>query len=95
MLYLGDPGETFCLAVAEAQAMGLPCILGHEGAVAERVLDGVTGIVAADHDAFAAGAIRILREDAAWSAMHHAALTQPSPPDWAEIAARFVALARP
>ena len=95
MLYLGDPGETFCLAVAEAQAMGLPCILGAEGAVAERVRDGQTGIVARDHDAFAEAAIRILRDDAAWSAMHHAALTQPPPPDWAEVAARFVALARP
>lgn len=95
MLYLGDPGETFCLAVAEAQAMGLPCILGDEGAVAERVRDGLTGIVAPDHDAFAKAAIRILRDDVAWRAMHQAALTQPPPPDWAEVAARFAALARP
>lgn len=93
MLYLGDPGETFCLAVAEAQAMGLPCVLGDEGAVAERVRDGVTGIVAADHDRFAEGAIRLLRDDAAWSAMHRAALQGPAPPGWAEVAARFLALA--
>ncbi len=93
MLYLGDPGETFCLAVAEAQAMGLPCVLGDEGAVAERVRDGVTGIVAADHDRFAEAAIRLLRDDAAWSAMHRAALADPRPPGWAEVAARFVALA--
>ena len=93
MLYLGDPGETFCLAVAEAQAMGLPCVLGDEGAVAERVRDGVTGIVAADHGRFAEAAIHVLRDDAAWSAMHHAALEGPRPPDWAEVARRFIALA--
>ncbi len=93
MLYLGDAGETFCLAVAEAQAMGLPCVLGDEGAVAERVRDGETGIVTHDHAAFAEAAIRVLRDDTAWSAMHHAALTGPRAPDWDEVAARFVALA--
>lgn len=93
MLYLGDPGETFCLAVAEAQATGLPCVLGDSGAVAERVVDGSTGIVTHDDDAFAVGAIRLLRHDAAWSAMHAAALARGPGPDWAEVAARFVELA--
>ena len=27
MLYRGDPGETFCLALAEAQAMGVPAVV--------------------------------------------------------------------
>ena len=37
MLYKGDPGETFCLSIAEAQALGIPCVvqpigsLGREG----------------------------------------------------------------
>lgn len=93
MLYWGDPGETFCLAVAEAQAMGLPCVLGATGAVAERVRDGETGILAADDDAFAAAAIRLLREDAAWSAMHRAALARGPGMGWDAVAARFVALA--
>ena len=47
MLYRGDEGETFCLAVAEAQALGLPAVVQNLGAVAERVIDGVTGAVAA------------------------------------------------
>ena len=46
MLYRGDPGETFCLALAEAQASGLPAVVTPLGAVAERVADGVTGVVA-------------------------------------------------
>ena len=93
MLYLGDPGETFCLAVAEAQAAGLPCVLGAAGAMAERLRDGEGGILAADHDAFVAGAIALLRDDAAWSAMHHAAIARGPGPGWDAVAARFVALA--
>ena len=37
MLYRGDPGETFCLALAEAQAMGVPAVVQPLGSVAERV----------------------------------------------------------
>ena len=93
MVYRGDPGETFCLAVAEAQAMGLPCVLGSSGAVAERLHDGETGILARDDDAFVAGAIRLLRDDATWSAMHRAAIARGPGLDWDAVAARFVALA--
>ena len=31
MLYRGDPGETFCLALAEAQAMGVPAVVETPG----------------------------------------------------------------
>ena len=31
MLYRGDPGETFCLALAEAQAMGVPAVVHAAG----------------------------------------------------------------
>jgi hypothetical protein len=93
MLYRGDPGETFCLALAEAQAIGLPCVVTPLGAVAERVADGVTGIVARNDGAFAEAAIRLLSDDAAWSAMHAAALARGPGPDWDAVAARFEALA--
>jgi len=73
MLYRGDPGETFCMALAEAQAAGLPCVVRDIGCVAERVVDGVTGTVARNDDAFAAAAIRILTDDAQWRAQHAAA----------------------
>lgn len=93
MLYRGDPGETFCLALAEAQAMGLPCVVTPLGAVAERVADGRTGVVAPDAASFAAAAIALLRQDATWTAMHHAALAQGPGPSWHQVAARFEALA--
>lgn len=93
MLYRGDPGETFCLALAEAQASGLPVVVTPLGAVAERVADGVTGVVARSDAAAAEAAIRLLSDDAAWSAMHRDALARGPGPSWDDIAARFEALA--
>jgi Glycosyl transferases group 1 len=93
MLYRGDPGETFCLAMAEAQASGLPCVVTPLGAVAERVRHGETGIVARSDDAFAEAAIRLLRDGDAWRAMHRAALAYGPGPSWDDVAAEFEKLA--
>ncbi len=93
MLYRGDPGETFCLALAEAQASGLPCVVTPLGAVAERVEDGVTGVVARDTAGFAAASVAVLSDDEAWRRMHRAALARGPGPGWDEVAARFEALA--
>ncbi len=94
LLYLGDAGETFCLAVAEAQAMGVPAIVRPIGAVGERVAHTITGFVEKDHAAFAAGAVRVLREDALWSQMSAAALAGRDALSWAHAAKAFAALAR-
>jgi glycosyltransferase involved in cell wall biosynthesis len=94
MLYRGDPGETFCLALAEAQAMGVPAIVQPLGSAPERVIDGMTGRVAADDDAFALAAIAVLRDDALWRRWHLAALAQQSGSSWDSVAARFEALIR-
>jgi len=93
MLYPGDAGETFCLALAEAQALGLPCVVMDRGAVAERIVDGVTGVVAGDEAGFVRAARWLLEDDAAWTAMHRAALNRGPGPSWDDVAARFEALA--
>ncbi|TCZ66012.1 glycosyltransferase family 4 protein [Roseicella aquatilis] len=93
MLYRGDLGETYCLSLAEAQSAGLPCVVTPCGSVAERVVPGETGVVARDPVEFAAAAIRLLRDDAAWSAMHRAALARGPAPDGDAVAAAFEALA--
>ncbi|HEX3953591.1 MAG TPA: glycosyltransferase [Stellaceae bacterium] len=92
MLYRGDPGETFCLALAEAQAMGVPAIVQPLGSVAERVVDGETGRVAAHDDEFAEAAIAVLRDDALWQRWHRAALATQRGLSWNEVAARYEAL---
>jgi glycosyltransferase involved in cell wall biosynthesis len=92
MLYRGDPGETFCLAVAEAQALGVPAVVTPLGALAERVINGVTGCVADGEEDFAAAAIALLREDDLWRRRHRAALARQRGWSWDEVAARFEAL---
>jgi glycosyltransferase involved in cell wall biosynthesis len=94
MLYRGDPGETFCLALAEAQAMGVPAIVQPLGSASERVIDGMTGRVASDEDAFARAAIGVLRDDELWRRWHLAALAEQCGASWDGVAARFEALMR-
>ncbi len=92
MLYRGDPGEAFCTALAEAQSIGLPAVVQPLGMVAERVVDGVTGCVAADDAAFAASALRLLRDDGLWRRFHRQALARQRGLSWDEVAARYEAL---
>ncbi len=92
MLYRGDPGETFCLSLAEAQAMGVPAVVTPLGSVAERVIDGATGRVATDDDDFVAAAIAALRDDALWRRWHLAALAEQRGLSWDMVAAQFEAL---
>ena len=92
MLYRGDPGETFCLALAEAQAMGVPAVVRPIGSVTERVIDGKTGRVAASDDDFAEAAVALLRDDDLWRRWHRGALALQRGLSWDEVAARYAAL---
>ena len=74
MLYRGDINETFCQAVGEAQAMGLPAVVTNLGSMGERVVNGRTGVVAGDDGAFSATAAQILTDTQLWLRMHRAAL---------------------
>ena len=92
MLYRGDPGETFCLALAEAQAMGVPAVVQPIGSVVERVIDGETGCIAATDAAFAEVAVTLLRDDDLWRRYHRAALASQRGFSWDAVAAKFEAL---
>jgi glycosyltransferase involved in cell wall biosynthesis len=94
MLYRGDPGETFCLAVAEAQAMGVPAIVQPLGSLGERVADGRSGRVAVSDGEFAEAAIAVLRDDALWLRWHRGALATQRGVSWDEVARRYEALIR-
>jgi glycosyltransferase involved in cell wall biosynthesis len=88
-LYRGDLGETFCASAGEAQAMGVPGAVQPIGSLPERIIDGVTGFVAADADGFSAAAIRLLTDDALWQTQHAAALERQRSYGWGEAAAAF------
>lgn len=89
LLYRGDPGETFCLAVGEAQAAGLPAVVMDIGCVAERIVHGRTGYVASDDDGFAASAIGLLTDDGEWHRQSAAALATQRQWTWDRAAAGF------
>jgi glycosyltransferase involved in cell wall biosynthesis len=89
MLYRGDVNETFCLAVGEAQAMGVPAVVGKLGSVVERVIDGETGFVAQDEEAFADAAVRLLTDDGLWRRQQQSALAHRRRWGWPEAAAEF------
>ena len=89
MLYRGDLNETFCLAVGEAQAMGVPTVVESKGSVTERIIDGETGFVADGKEAFATAAIKLLTDDALWQRQHQAALSKQRSWLWPDAAAAF------
>jgi glycosyltransferase involved in cell wall biosynthesis len=89
MLYRGDPGETFCLAVAEAQAAGLPCVVQDIGCVGERVIDGVTGKVAGTDRGFADAAVSLLAHESLWRTQSAAARSRQRRLTWPVAAEAF------
>lgn len=89
MLYKGDLNETFCLALGEAQASGVPAVVGDLGSVVERVRDGETGAIARDDDTFVEAAVALLTDDALWRRQHEAALKTQRAWGWPEAAAAF------
>jgi glycosyltransferase involved in cell wall biosynthesis len=94
MLYRGDPGETFCLALAEAQALGVPAVVTPLGSVGERVADRLSGRVVTSDDEFADAAIAVLRDDALWRLWHRGALKTQRGLSWDEVAQQYEALIR-
>jgi glycosyltransferase involved in cell wall biosynthesis len=93
LLYRGDIGETFCSAVAEAQAMGLPAVLEDIACMKERVVEGRTGWAVKGPEAFADRAIAVLSDDALWRKMHADCLDLQRNWRWDQAAAEFERIA--
>ncbi|MBK5959558.1 glycosyl transferase family 1 [Rhodoplanes elegans] len=91
LVYLSHKVEAFCLAVAEAQALGVPAVVAPVAAVPERVLDGITGFHEADPDRFAERTVALLTDDALWRRQHEAAIRHQQGISWSEYAGRFEA----
>lgn len=89
MVYRGDLNETFCLAVGEAQAMGVPTVVQDLGSVVERVVDGETGFVRGEDAGFSDAAVRLMTDDALWQRQHERALELQRRWGWPEAAAAF------
>ena len=90
MFYRGDRAETFCLAVAEAQALGLPAVVCDLGSMNERVEHGVTGFVANTDADFVKNAIRVLTDDQLFGPMSSAAKVRYDGMNWLKAANQFL-----
>lgn len=69
-----DKPETFCLAAAEAQAMGVPILTMNTGAIAERVQHGTNGMVANTPQQFKDFLEQVLFDDVLWRRLHLGAI---------------------
>ena len=93
LLAPGHRSETFCLAAAEAVAMGVPVVTLGIGSLKERVADAATGFICASWDAMAEKTRRILQEEALWSQLHRSGLATRAGNDWNRVAADWEAFA--
>ena len=90
MFYRGDRAETFCLAVAEAQALGLPAVVCDLGSMKERVEHGVTGFVPNTDADFIKYATKVLTDDQLFGAMSSAAKVRYDGMNWLKAANQFL-----
>ena len=88
-LYKGTHDETFCMAVAEAQALAIPAVVCDYGAMRERVVDNKTGYVCKNTEDFNLKAIKLLNDDKIWMRMHRNLLTNDNHLRWSEIAKKW------
>ncbi len=92
-LYPSHESEVSAMTLAESQAVGLPAVARPLGAAGERILDGKTGILAKDDNAFAEMAIRLLDDQATHARMSEHARERGGQP-WSAVAGEFEALTR-
>jgi glycosyltransferase involved in cell wall biosynthesis len=90
IFYRGDRAETFCLAVAEAQALGLPAVVCDLGSMKERVDHGVTGFVARSDDEFVKYAIKVLQDEQLCEQLSIAAKNKHTEVTWLKTANQFL-----
>ncbi len=82
----GHISETFCLAAAEAVAMGVPVVTYGRGALAERVVHGKTGFICRDERDMASRILALLGDDALWLRMQAEGLARRAGAGWDQVA---------
>ena len=93
VLVPGHRSETFCMAAAEAVALGVPVVTLGTGSLKERVRDGVDGFVCRDWGGFAEATVSVLRDDALWLRLHRRGLETRIGASWNDAALRWEQLA--
>jgi glycosyltransferase involved in cell wall biosynthesis len=91
LLAPGHRSETFCLAAAEAIAMGVPVVTLGIGSLKERVANSVTGFICRDWREMAERTRALLTDDALWRRMQSAGLATRTNNDWDRAASAWEA----
>ena len=73
-LYKGSKDETFCMALAESQLLGVPAIVCDFGCMNERVINNKTGYVCKNDSEFCSRTVDLLQNDRLWSKMNKESL---------------------
>lgn len=92
MIYPGALDETFCIAAAEAQAMGLPVITLGIGSLSERVQHGINGLICGGYRELGHQACRIAEDEELWNALHRGAISTARLYTWSRTAKLWEAL---
>lgn len=88
-LYPGHADDMGCWTLMESQACGLPAVVRDKGAAAERIVQGQTGQVAPDDEAFANLAVGLLSNDELFWSMNRDARLMQAARSWDVVAAEF------
>ena len=89
-IYKGSDDETFCMAVAESQVLGIPAVVGDYGCLKERVVNNKTGFVCQNNEEFCLNTIKILNDDKLWEKMNKQLRKKKNYFKWSEIAKKWL-----
>ncbi|MBW7849974.1 MAG: glycosyltransferase family 4 protein [Rhodospirillales bacterium] len=88
-LYPGHPEDMGCFTLMETQACGLPAVARPLGAAPERIVNGQTGYLVPDDEAFVNVALRFLTDDDLFWGTSREARLQQGRRSWDDVAAEF------
>lgn len=88
-LYPGHAKDFACWTLAESQTAGLPAVARGLGGVDERIVNGQTGFIVPDAEAFANVALQILSDDGVFKSLSEAAGVPGRRRTWPEAALTF------
>ena len=88
-IYKGSMDETFCMAVAESQMLGVPAVVGNLGCLKERVIDRKTGFVCKNDEEFCENTIKLLNDNQLWRNMNKELRKKKNYFTWKEVAEKW------
>lgn len=88
-LYPSDHRDLICTTLGDSQSTGLPGIARDRGAARERILNGQSGYLAPDDEAFANLTVELLDDWETFSQLSRVARTRQRHRDWDRVASDF------